>query len=180
MGENADTANMTRIMPGYDQEVRIRETTLPVFKAATLELISDSKTDEGREISFHLQSPAAAEYINLLFSDDAGISAVTVNGLPVKLPDMQAKDDSVMEKADAMKMKDKTRAEAWWRWRWYGLPREGADVKLTLEAGRPLTIKIIEVDYELPDSAPQRPANSMRKQYTWSDSTVIFQTLTFD
>ena len=160
--------------------MHIRETALPEFKAATLELNSDRQTEAGRDISFHLQSPAAAEYINLLFSNDAGISAVTVNGLPVKIPDMQAKEDSIMEKADSMKMKDKTRAEAWWRWRWYGLPREGADVVLTLEAGRPLTIKIIEVDYELPDAAPQRPANSMRKQYTWSDSTVIFQTLVLD
>jgi hypothetical protein len=83
-----------------------------------------------------------------------------------------------------MKEMDKTSEEAWWRWRWYGLPEEGADIVLTYESGRSLAIKIVEVDYnspeEAPEGAPQRPENSMRKKYTWSDSTVIFQTLTLD
>ncbi len=67
LGENASEANITRIMPGYDQDVLIRETALPVFRSAMLEVSSDRLTDAGREISFHLRSPAAAEYINLLF-----------------------------------------------------------------------------------------------------------------
>ena len=183
-GEDASEDNITRIMPGYDQDVLIRETALPVFEPAALEITSDHVTDAGREVGFHLHSPAAAEYINLLFSNDAGISSVTVNGFPVKVPDSQAEGDTAENQDSAMKEKDKTEAEAWWRWRWYGLPEEGADIVLTFEPGQSLELKVVEVDYnfpgEIPGAAPQRPEHSMRAIYTWSDSTVIFQTMTME
>lgn len=65
-----------------------------------------------------------------------------------------------------------------------GLPEEGADIGLAFEPGRSLVLKIVKVDYnsveEAPGGAPQKAENSMRKKYTWSDSTVIFQTLSLD
>lgn len=173
MGDDASEANIARILPTYEQDILIRETALPAFKAATLEVYSDRLIDGAREISFHLHSPAAAEYINLLFLNDAGISAVLVNGLPVIVPDTEPGNDAETEK-------EKDRAESWWRWRWYGLPGQGADVVLTFEPGRPLTVRIIEVDSGMPEDAPRRPENSMRKIYTWSDNTVVFQTLVLE
>jgi hypothetical protein len=178
MGEDASEANMTRLIPGYDEEVLFRHTSVPSFEAATLEITGDRKLEGERELSLHLQSPAAAEYLNLLFPGDAGISSVTVNGFPVPLSKVE--DDGVSQKADAMKEKDKARDRDWWRWRWLGLPLEGADIVLRLKADRPLAVKIVEVDYGMPEGAPQRPGNSMPKIYTWSDSTVIFQTLELD
>ncbi len=182
MGKDAIEADFNRILPGFDQDILIRKTALPVFESATMEITSDRVTDTGREINFHLHSPAAAEYINLLFSNDAGISDVAVNGFLVEVPAGQAEGDT--EAVSAMKEKDKTREDEWWRWRWYGLPEEGADILLTFESDRSLDIRIVEIDYnslgDMPEGAPQRPENSMRKIYTWSDSTVIFQTLTLD
>ncbi len=180
MGDDARLDNMDRILPGYDQEVLIRPASLPPFTAATLKVISDELIDGQRQISLHLKSPVNAEYINLLFSREVNISAVTVNGFDVALPEAQQESSTPVEKADAMKEPDKDSSLDWWRWRWYGLPASGADIVLTMEPGKPLPVRIIEIDYGTPAGAPARPENSMPKSYRWSDSTVIFQTVVLD
>ncbi len=177
MGSDARNANVSRILPGYDQAVLIRATAMPAFKAATLEVKSDRVVDGQREISLHLQSPANAEYINLLFARAVHISAASVNGFKVALPEERQATSSPVEKASAMKEPDKDQPQNWWRWRWYGLPEGGADIVLTIEPDKPLPVRIIEVNWGTPDGAPQRPDNSMPKPYRWSDSTVIFQTV---
>jgi len=57
------------------------------------------------------------------------------------------------------------------------LPASGADIVLTPQEAKSLTVKIIEVDYGVPLGAPQRPENSMIRPYSWSESTVVYQTL---
>ncbi|MCF6225583.1 MAG: hypothetical protein L3J22_04675 [Xanthomonadales bacterium] len=164
-------------MPGYDRKTKIKATPLPAFKAASLVVTGERMVGGMREISLRLHSPASADYINLLFASDAGITAASVNGFPVATPSEQVESTQQTEQVSAMKEKDKTRADNWWRWRWYGLPDDGADIVLTLKPGKTLQMKIVEIDYGLPADAPQRPLDSMPKPYTWSDSTVIFQTI---
>ena len=155
---------MTRILQSYDQDVLIRETVLPEYQAATLTVKSDRLIDGMREMSLHLV-PANGEYINLLFATDAGISSATINGVPIEVPDAQMSGDTGLEMTD------------WWRWRLYGIQEDGADIVVTLKPGEPLPVRIVEVDYEMPEGGPRRPADSMPRPYTWSDSTVIFQTV---
>lgn len=171
LGEEASNENMTRIMPGYDQDVLVRDDGLPDFKAAVLTAKSDQLVNGKRKISLHLQSQDAAEYVNVLFPVDAGITMATVNGQPVAIPDSLSVVAGV---------KQAIPARDWWRWRWYGLPEDGAEIMMTLEANRPLSIRIVEVNYGMPDGAPGRPKNSMSKKYTWSDSMVVFQTVTLE
>ena len=57
---------------------------------------------------------------------------------------------------------------------------QGADIVITLAAGQPVPVKIVEVEFTMPRNTPARPENSMSRKYTWSDSTVIFQTLTLE
>jgi hypothetical protein len=171
LSEDASSANMTRFMPGYDQEVLILDSTLPAFRAADLTLKRDQLVNGKREISVHLQSGDAAEYVNLLFPTDSGISAATVNGLPLPVPD-SLKTTPVAEQA--------TPARDWWRWRWYGLAEQGAEIVVTLDGDRPMPVKIVEVNYGMPEGAPARPENSMSKKYTWSDSLVVYQTITLE
>ena len=171
LGDQASAANMTRIMPGYDQEVLIRDSDLPVFIPSVLSLEGDRLVDGRREISLHLQSAGASEYVNLLFARDSGISTATVNGHPVMVP--ESIKTTVVEQ-QALSEQD------WWRWRWYGLPIQGADIVITLQAGRSIPIKLVEVKYGVPEGEPQRQEDSMSRKYTWSDSMVIYQTITLD
>lgn len=171
LGEEASKANMTRIMPRYDQDVLLRESVLPAFTAATLVRKSDQLVNGMREVSLHLQSESGAEYINLLFPTDSGISAVSVNGQPVAIP-----DSLNVATREALVASDRE----WWRWRWYGLPEQGAEIVITLEANQSLPVKIVEVNYGMPVGAPARPENSMSKKYTWSDSMVVYQTITLE
>ncbi len=168
MGDRVREANSARILPGYDQPIQVRDGDLPQYTAASLSVESDSVGDGVRELHLHLQVAGAGEYVNLLFASDAGIVAAAVNGFALDVPENE--QSSVMDSTASS-------TESWWRWRWYGLPQEGADIVLTLPANRPLRAKVIEVDYRLPEGAPARPENSIRKPYTWSDSTVIFQTI---
>lgn len=176
LGENAETANMTWILPGYDEDVLRREDGASRVEAATLELTGDRLVGGQREISLHLTSPARAGYVNLLLPADVGISSAMANGFAVDVPKARSGGMSVADRPDANKSQDKAREPDWWRWRWYGLPEQGADVVLTITPNRSLSVKIIEVDYGLPESAPPRPKASMATKYSWSDSRVIFQT----
>lgn len=161
IGDGAGEANTGQILPGYDRQIRIRDDGLPAYTAARLDVEQDVSTDGVREIHLHLEVANAGEYVNLLFAYDAGIESASVNGFPVEVPASPRAPD----------------AGPWWRWRWYGLPESGADIVLTLPQAKSLTAKVIEVDYRLPEGAPERPVNSVPRPYAWSDSTVIFQTL---
>lgn len=180
MGSNASEDNVSRVLPGYDMDMVIRKTEIPEYRAATLSVTKDEIVDGLRELSLRLHSPVNAEYVNLLFSGDVDISAASVNGFNVALPLEQQEIKTPVEKADAMKGPDKNPPQGWWRWRWYGLPAEGADIRLSIEPGAALQVRIIEIDWGKPDGAPERPVSSMPKSYQWSDSTVIFQTVVVD
>lgn len=180
IGSDAENFNVTQILPGYEQEAMMRATAAPEVRAATLVVTNDQLIDGKRELRLQLRSPVGAEYINLLLSRELEFFSATVNGFPVVVPVTKPVETSGSQGVDAMKAKDKSQSEAWWRWRWYGLPQEGAEIVLTIAVNQALTVKIIEVDYGMPDGAPARPVDSMPKPYTWSDSMVIFQTLNID
>jgi len=171
MGDQASAANMTRIMPDYDQDILILKSALPAFAAATLKVYSDRTIDGERELSLRLQPGGSGEYINLLFAADGGISSAFVNGFPVKVPGSQGTSESEPGESSL---------PGWWRWRLYGIPEQGADIVITLAVGQPVPLKIVEVEHTMPGGAPARPDSSMSRKYTWSDSTVIFQTLTVE
>lgn len=168
LGDDATKANMNHILPGYDQEILTRNTPLGPFEAARLKLDSDRVTGDVRELRVHLDSPSAAEYVNLLLPLDAGITAVEVNGFPLEVR---------RQASPAGEDAESTAEPSWWRLRWYGFPLSGADVLIKQNAGHSLPIRIVEVDYGMPAGAPPRPEHSMSKKYTWSDSTVIFQSI---
>jgi hypothetical protein len=150
-------------MPGYEQEVMILESPLPEYKPARLTIEHDRLIDGERTIGMHLRSPENAQYINVLIEDGSGVISAEVNGFSVPLPESE-----------------EVVSRDWWRWRWYGLPQEGAEIVLTLSAGQTHAVRIVEVDYGTPKGSPARPENSMPKPYTWSDSTVIFQTVVLE
>ena len=180
-GSDAHKGNLQSIIPGYQQEVTIRETPVGEYLKAGLTINQDRILDNGqREIHLRLRSPQGAEYINLLFPKDVEIHSASVNGFAVKVPDDNKSTPGSVEKADALKELDKGGSQQWWRWRWLGLPVEGADLVLVTEAHKALPVRIVEIAYQLPEDAPTRPADSMRKPYTWSDSTVIYQTVVLD
>jgi len=167
-GAGARAADTSQILPGYDQPIRVRDSELPAYTAARLSVQREQITDGVREIQLHLEVANAGEYVNLLFANDAGIQAAAINGFQVAVPAGDGVGSALPPAAGA---------GSWWRWRWYGLPASGADIVLTLPEAKSLTAKIIEVDYRLPEGAPARPRNSIPRPYTWSDSTVIVQTI---
>jgi len=171
MGAGSRKANTGQILPGYDRQIHIRDGDLPAYTPASL-TVENERVGEGvREIHLHLSAANAGAYVNLLFAGDAGIETASVNGFPVAVPERNR------DRAMGSQAPD---SGSWWRWRWYGLPDAGADIMLTLPLGSPLKVRVVEIDDKLPDAAPPRPANSIRRPYSWSDSTVMFQTVVLE
>jgi hypothetical protein len=177
IGEQGESFNMDEILPGYRQAAMRRQQSFQPIEAAGVSITSKDVINGQTVLKLQLHSPANAEYINLLFPRDAGIIEASANGFPVKVPDFTASVSGSARGADADKSSDRSGGNDWWRWRWYGLPEDGAEITLHLDHDASIKLRIIEVDYGKPPGAPIRPANVMARKYTWSDSTVIYQTL---
>jgi hypothetical protein len=176
LGEDASDYNMNEILPGYLEKTRRGELFGESVEAAVLS-VTDKRTDgEQTELTLHLMSPSGAEYVNLLFPRDMSIIEASANGFPVPVPG-SSNTPGVNSPPDADKNRDSSGGRDWWRWRWYGLPVSGAEIVLRLGDKKPIEIRVVEVDYGMPEGPPQRPANVMARKYSWSDSRVIFQTV---
>ena len=121
--------------------------------------LPDAAADAARE---NAQIPEAA-------AEGLAIAAEKTAGLPSEVT-IRLMDDADSEDSEAVTADVQLPT----------LPEEGAEIVLTLAPGRPLGVKIVEIDYGMPSGAPARPDSSMPKIYTWSDSTVIFRTLVLD
>jgi hypothetical protein len=177
IGEQGESFNMDEILPGYRKAAMRREVSFQPVEAASVSVTAEAIGNGRAKLTMQLRSRANAEYINLLFPSDAGIIEAGVNGFDVPVPKYAGPAPGPGGKPDTDKNSDRAGGGDWWRWRWYGLPKEGAEITLLLKDEAPIDMKIVEVDYGMPAGAPTRPENVMARKYTWSDSTVIFQTL---
>jgi hypothetical protein len=157
LGESPDEAVLEDIIPQAKGVLWSQEANIAPPGAGELRLVDDQVEGDQRLISLQLNSPIKAEYISLLFAPGVEYISASANGLPVKAPGLLA--------------------DKWWRWRWFGLPEGGGKIDLTLPADQPFSVQMIEVSYQMPETEPPRPPDSMRKKDSFSDSTVIYQRL---
>lgn len=160
LGDQTVEFDYHNLIPGYFDSADSTPAGSVSVKPARLEVIDDQRGDQ-RDITLQFDSPVGADYINLMLPATAGISALAINGHELVVP---------TEFSEL----------GWWRIRWYGLPEEGAVIELLMDPASELTVKVVEVKHEMPEGAPKRPDHSMPRPYTWTDSTVIYQTLTIE
>jgi len=132
--------------------------TITILLDENPNLNSEDKTH--RKVKFKLNSLQANENISLYFSSKERIISATLNG-----KEIERSPSHIAEKS-------------WWHWRYYGLPKNGVDISLTIEGKEELELKVLAVDWgfskELLDSMPARPEDTMPRFYSYSDAIVLF------
>jgi len=67
-----------------------------------------------------------------------------------------------------------------WRLKGFGIPAEGFNIELNVQAGSPFKIRIIDISYELPPtSSLPRPSIMIPQPFGMSDTMVVARTFAF-
>ena len=67
-----------------------------------------------------------------------------------------------------------------WSLKGFGIPEEGLNIELNVQAGSPFKIRVIDYSYELPQTNLQpRPSNMIAQPFGLSDTTVVVKTIAF-
>jgi len=131
---------------------------VPVFDlpVPTLEVLEDSTADNRRKINIQVRSLRRAPRLSL-----------SVEGTGV-----------ISSKVEGRLFSQAFRPE--WRLKGFGIPAEGLNIELNVQAGSPFKIRIIDISYELPPtSSLPRPSNMIPQPFGMSDTTVVARTFAF-
>jgi hypothetical protein len=124
--------------------------------APTLEVLKDSTTANSRKITIQVRSLRQAPKLSL-----------TIEGTGV-----------ISSKVEGRLFSQAVSRE--WRLEGFGLPEEGVNIELNVQAGSPFKIRVIDFSYELPQTGFQsRPSDTIPQPSGLSDTTVVAKTIVF-
>jgi len=67
-----------------------------------------------------------------------------------------------------------------WRLKAFAIPEQGLPMELTVQAGSPFKIRVIDISYQLPPASFQpRPAEMMPQPFGLSDTSMVVNTIDF-
>jgi len=130
----------------------------PVFDlpVPTIELLEDSTEGNSRKINIQVRSLRRAPRLSL-----------SVEGTGV-----------ISSKVEGRLFSKAFRPE--WRLKGFGIPAEGLNIELNVQAGSPFKIRVIDISYELPlTSSLPRPSNMIAQPFGISDTTIVARTFSF-
>jgi hypothetical protein len=132
--------------------------TAPVLAlpAPTIEVLEDSTAANIRKINIQVRSLRHAPKLNL-YLEGAGVISSKVNG-------------RLFSQAIHRE----------WSLKGFGIPEDGLNIELNVQAGTPFKIRVIDFSYELPRASSQpRPPNMIVQPFGLSDTTAVANTIAF-
>jgi hypothetical protein len=124
--------------------------------APTIEKLDDSTTSTTRKINFKVRSLRHAPKINL-----------SVEGVGV-----------ISSKVNGRLFSQVFRSE--WGLNGFGIPEEGINIELNVQANSPFKVRVIDITYELPQASWQpRPHNLITQPFGLSDTSIVAKTVDF-
>jgi hypothetical protein len=136
-------------------------TEAPALPAPRIEVVSDRRDGDRRTVELHVMPTKSAQPValSLFVESDVGPLQATVAGLALTGSDTHWLDASASH----------------WHVDWYAPRPDGLTIGLTIDAGRPLALRIAQLDRGLPDApalrAPARPDGSGEPGV--ADATVV-------
>jgi len=130
----------------------------PVFAlpAPIIEVLEDSTSANSRKITIQVHSLRHAPKLSIYLEGTGVISS----------------------KVEGRLFSQAFRRE--WRLKGFGIPAEGLNIELNVQAGSPFKIRVIDFSYELPLTIlQQRPSNMIAQPFGLSDTTVVVKTFVF-
>jgi len=124
--------------------------------APTIKVLEDSTAANSRKINIQVQSLRHAPKLSLSL-EGAGV---------------------ISSKVEGRLFSQAFRRE--WSLKGFGIPAEGLNIELNVQAGSPFKIRVTDFTYELPQTSSQpRPHNMIAQPFGLSDTTVVVKTIAF-
>jgi len=130
----------------------------PVFAlpAPAIKVLEDTTTANSRKMNIQVQSLRHAPKLSLYVEGSGVISS----------------------KVEGRLFSQAFRPE--WRLKSFGIPEEGLNIELNVQAGSPFKIRVMDLSYELPQTGSQpRPSSMIVQPFGLSDTTVVVKTIAF-
>jgi hypothetical protein len=124
-----------------------------------VEVLSDETGADVRRMRLHISSPRQAQIITLTTGPGVRVAESWVAGR--RLDDTRTK-----------------RGDGNWSLRYFGLPREGFELVLSIAPG-PLSLRAIDQSYSLPRNAQVRPENFTAAIHPFGDSTFVAKSFNY-
>lgn len=153
---------LTECLPQSSRTFLKSKAPVGQLDAPRAELISNEKNNETTKVSLRLTSPRGANAISIFFQPEAEIVKAAINDRPV-----------LSRSADEAK-------QGWYVY-YYALPPEGVVLTLETKSTNPLSARVIDLSYGLPElSGPvKRPDYLIPSMYFVSDATLVSKSFTF-
>jgi hypothetical protein len=136
------------------------------FSAPTATMLDDRQVDDIRTMQVRLASPRGAPIISVYVESGADIVAAAIDG-----------------KAINTVTPDRGRSGDLWGVRYYGLPNDGIVLTLKTMMGKPVTLRVIDQTYGLPQlsgtALKARPESMMAARLPYNDSTFVTKSFVF-
>jgi hypothetical protein len=124
--------------------------------APTVEVLEDSTTTTIRKVNIQVRSLRHAPKLSL-----------SVEGTGV-----------ISSKVEGRLFTQAVRRQ--WSLKGFGIPEEGLNIELKVQAGLPFKIRVIDFSYELPPASWRpRPSNRITQPFGLSDTTLVAKTIAF-
>jgi hypothetical protein len=141
-----------------DKSMNYWAAAAPIFPlpAPAIEVLEDSTTANVRKLNINVRSLRHAPKLNLSV-EGVGVISSKVEGRPFS--------QSINHR---------------WKLKSFGISDEGFNIELTVQAGLPFNIRVIDFSYELPSVGLQpRPSDKIAQPLGLSDMTVVAEIIAF-
>ncbi|HEX8160660.1 MAG TPA: M20/M25/M40 family metallo-hydrolase [Pyrinomonadaceae bacterium] len=166
-GNGAEKDTLANIFPLFNRTF-MKGAAAPSALAAPQVALLDERTEQGvRTLRLHVTSPRGGSVVSVYADAGGKVSAASIDGKRIEPPSDKGRD------------RDKTP----WALTYYGFPARGVDLTLSVEASRPLKLRVDDRTYGLPqlDGRPvgPRPDYIIPSPSPYSDVTLVSKSYTF-
>jgi Peptidase family M28 len=152
------------------RQLRFISTAAPALPLMPPEavLLDDQKRSDGvRVLRLHVTSPRRAQIVRMILDSDAKVLQATVNG------NRDAEARGALSPVQLQR----------WELSYFGMPEQGIEVTLELQASSPVKLRVIDQSYglpQLPERAIQpRPDYIIAAFFPLNDSTLVVRSFTY-
>ncbi|HEX7286794.1 MAG TPA: M20/M25/M40 family metallo-hydrolase [Candidatus Angelobacter sp.] len=150
---------LPELLPGSPRRLMQTPADPVAIAGPSMEILESKAVGSERQVHLRVLSPRHAPIILLFIPQETAVISSSVNG-----HDLHA--------ASA--------AQGGWTMQYYGAPADGIDLMLKMRAAGPLSLRIADVSYGLPDAATAtlkpRPDSSIPSPVGFNDTTVVVKT----
>jgi hypothetical protein len=163
--DHAEKVSLGEYIPMNNRRITRSNAPAVPLAAPNIALLSDQTTDGMRTVRVHITSSRHAPTMTVFIN--ANTLAAVVNGKQAITSDPTAH----------------SQFDHQWMLNYWAVPGDGVDLTLSLKAGEPVKINVVDRTYNLPEIPGKvikaRPDYIMPEPFGYTDSTLVTKSVTF-